>query len=568
MAAVFIVYGLVQAFFPDKTKYDFIIVERKTIIQEVSVTGRVQAAQSVDLAFERNGKIALVLARVNDRVAAGQTLVAIGSRELSAELARSLAYVESARAGLLQYQAAVDREQARLDELKQGSREEEIRLAETKVINAQKSLEDARINVQQVTNKAAIDLVNAYDSIHDVLRDAYAKTDDAINRQVEKLFYNGNTADPKLSFVALHRQVQLDVEYKRVLAGQALEKFRTLLAIQSTDLNKLGDALAEGRRQLVIVTDFLQKANEAIIDSTGLPDATADSYRASVTIGLSNVNAVLAAINTQEQKIAAQKIVSQNSVVSAEAQVNTAESNLAASQAELNLKRAGASAQEIAAQEAAIKQAQANVASQQAQVRQALSAVAAIRAQLDSFSIKAPFNGIVTRQDAKLGEIIGANMPVVSVISGAKFEIEANVPEIDVAKIQAANTAAATLDAYGNDVVFAAAVVSIDPAETIIEGVSTYKVKLQFEQEDERIKSGMTANVTISAAKHDGVLAVPQRAVIEQDGRKTVRLLRGAGGKQVVEEVTVKTGLRGSDGNVEILEGLQEGDRVVVGEKK
>jgi len=567
LAGGLIVYGLVGSFFPDKTKYDFVVAERKTITQEVSVTGRVQPAQSVDLAFERGGKIALVSTRVNDQVVAGQVLVSIGSSELSAELSRSLAYVESARAGLLQYQAAVDREQARLDELKQGSREEEIRLAETRVLNAQKALEDARINVEQVTNKAAIDLVNAYDTIRDVLRDAYAKTDDAVSRQTDKLFYNGATNDPRLSFVILHRQIQLDTEYKRTLSVQALEKLKSLSTIQSTNLVQLGEALAESRRQLLIVTDFLQKANEAIIDSSGLTVAVVDSYRTSITTGLSNVNAALAAINAQEQKIAAQKITSQNSVAGAEAQVNTAESNLAAAQGELNLKRAGASGQELAAQAAAVKQAQANVASQQAQVRQALSSVAAIRAQLDGFSIRAPFNGIVTKQDAKPGEIIGANMPVVSVISDAKFEIEANVPEIDVAKIKVGNRATTTLDAYGNDAVFAASVITIDPAETIIEGVSTYKVKLQFEQEDERIKSGMTANVIIMAARQENALVIPQRAVIEQDGKKIIRLLRGEGRKQAVEEVTVKTGLRGSDGNVEILEGLQEGDKVVVGEK-
>lgn len=566
LAGVLIVYGLIQSFLPDKIKYDFVIAERKTIIQEVSVTGKVEPAKSVDLAFERGGKIASVLAQVSDRVAGGQILVSIGSSELGAELSRALAFVESARAGLTQYQAAVDREQARLDDLKGGSREEELRLAETRVTNAERALQDARTNVDQTTNKVAIDLVNVYEGIKDVLHDASSKADDAINRQIDALFIN-ETTSPQLAFNVIHPQLKTEIEWQRSLINVELEQLKSLLSVPTLSLSSLEEALEDGRKRLPVIRDFLQRVNEAIKDASDLSPATIESYRTSVTLGLNNVNTALAAANSQQQKIATQRVIGQNNITAAEARVNDAKNVLAAAQAELNLKRAGASEQELLGQAAALKQAQANMASQQAQVRQALSSVAAIRAQLDGFSIRAPFNGIVTKQDAKPGEIVGANMPVVSVISDAKFEIEANVPEIDVSKIKLGNRATTTLDAYGNDVEFTASVITIDPAETMIEGVSTYKVKLQFEQEDERIKSGMTANVIILAAQRDGVLIVPQRAVIEQDGKKIIRLLRGEGRKQAVEEVTVKTGLRGSDGNIEIIEGISEGDRVVVGEK-
>ena len=94
----------------------------------------------------------------------------------------------------------------------------------------------------------------------------------------------------------------------------------------------------------------------------------------------------------------------------------------------------------------------------------------------------------------------------------------------------------------------------------MVEGVSTYKVTLEFFEEDEKIKSGMTADLDIKTDKRSGVVYVPQRAVITQDGEKFVQVL---GGGQV-KEVPVKTGLRGSDGRVEIMEGVKEGDKVVV----
>lgn len=567
VAAVFIGYGLIQSFFPDKTKYDFVMAERQTIIQEVSVTGRVKPAESVDLAFERSGRVTSVGAIVGDKVKTGQVLLILDRRQLSAEVSRAAANVEGTKASLRQYEAAVIREEANLEELKRGNRPEEIFLAEIKVSNAERALQDARTNVDQTTNKVAIDLVNVYEGIKDVLRDAYTKADDAINRQIDAIFIN-ETTSPQLSFNLIHPQLKTEVEWQRSLVYTELEQLKSLLVSQSLSLSSLEDALESGSKHLLVIRDFLQKVNEVVKDASDLSAASVDSYRTSVTLGLSNVNTVLATANSHHQKLATQRVIGQNNITAAEAKVNDAKNILEAAQAELALKRAPAGVEEIAAQNAVLKQAQANLASQQARVREAKAAVESLQAQLAENSLLAPFSGTVTRQEAKLGEIVSPGVVLVSIISEAKYEIEANVPEIDVSKIQVGNPATTTLDAYGNDVIFSASVITIDPAETIIEGVSTYKVKLQFGQDDERIKSGMTANITILAQKRADVLAVPQRAVIDKDGKKIIRLLRGEGRQQKIEEVVVKVGLRGSDGNVEIIEGVSEGDRVVVGEKK
>ncbi len=107
--------------------------------------------------------------------------------------------------------------------------------------------------------------------------------------------------------------------------------------------------------------------------------------------------------------------------------------------------------------------------------------------------------------------------------------------------------------------------VKIDPAETIIEGVATYKTTLQFSGNDERVKSGMTANIDILTAKAENVIAIPQRAVAQKEnGDKIVKILKDDG---VVEERKVTTGLKGSDGNIEITEGIQEGEKIITSQK-
>lgn len=562
----FIGYGLFAGRGDSASQYGTAEVRRGNINQEVSVSGRVRPASSVDLAFEKSGKIAAVLVKVGDKVSAGRVLVSLDGSELAAQMRSARANILSARANLEQYEAAKEREQARLAEIQSGGSSEEISLAETRVANAKQSLEDARINLDQETNRVATDLVNSYEGIKDILRDAYARADDAITRQADQLFISSASGSPRLKFDTINPQTKTQAEWQRLLVGSELAKIKSLLSFQSLDLSSLEDASESARKSLLAIRDFLQSANDAVADAANLSASASESYRLSITTGLNNVNTVLSAANSQQQKIAVQKVAGQNIIAAAEAKVNDAKNVLAASQAELTLKRAPARAEEIAGQKAIIKQAGANLSGQRARVAEAEAQLSGIAAQMAQNSLVSPFNGLVTKQDAKVGEIVMPNSPAVSIIANAKFEVEASVPEVDIAKVKINNSADITLDAYGDAVVFKASVVSIEPAETMVEGVATYKAKLQFTEEDARIKSGMTANVVIFTNKRDNVLIIPQRAFIEQDGRQFVKILQNNGRKPEIKETAVTAGLRGSDGDMEIISGVSEGDKVVVSE--
>ena len=200
-----------------------------------------------------------------------------------------------------------------------------------------------------------------------------------------------------------------------------------------------------------------------------------------------------------------------------------------------------------------------DISTQQLTIKQREHDLSDAKDNLKKYSIRAPMQAVVSKQDLTIGEAFSANSSVITIISEAQFEIEANIPEADIVKIQVGNTSTVTLDAYGPDTVFKAVVTGIDPAETIIEGVTTYRTVLQFTQTDNRIRPGMTADITISTAQKENVIAVPQRAIIRQDGNKFVRVVRENG----IEQVQVQTGLRGSDGTIEIVSGVAEGDRVI-----
>ena len=103
----------------------------------------------------------------------------------------------------------------------------------------------------------------------------------------------------------------------------------------------------------------------------------------------------------------------------------------------------------------------------------------------------------------------------------------------------------------------------MDPAETLIEGLTTYKTILQFtdQQKDIDPKPGMTANIDILTAQRENVLTIPQRAITIENNKSFVQIIANDLSHQ---QVAIEAGLKGSYGNIEIISGLKEGDKVVV----
>lgn len=177
----------------------------------------------------------------------------------------------------------------------------------------------------------------------------------------------------------------------------------------------------------------------------------------------------------------------------------------------------------------------------------------------DSF-LRAPFAGVITKLDFKVGQIVSSGQTGLAMESEGLFQIESYVPEINIAKIKAGNNARVTLDAYGEDVIFDAVIIEVDPAETIRDGVSTYRVKLRFQKVDPRIKSGMTANLLLTTEQKANVLSVPAGSILTIKEKKYLQIKTTDG----LEEREIITGSIGTLGETEIISGLQEGEVVVL----
>lgn len=503
VAAVIIIAVAAYFFFPGaKTPaYESALAERGSVVQEVSVTGKVKPASSVDLAFETSGRVVWVNAKVGDQVFAGQSLAQLYNADLQAQLNQA--------------EATLKTQEAKLDELKKGTRPEEIQVYEVKVENAQISLEEAKKN-----------LINK-------IKDAYTKSDDAIRNKADQLFDNPRGSYPNFKYNLTDSALKINIEVRRVVLEQMLIAWNSSL-VNLESAGNLGQYASDAKQNLDNVKTFLDKmafAVNILASSSALSQTIIDGYKTDISTARTNANTAIDNLATADEKL------------------KTAESSLVLAENELVLKKAGFVPEQISAQEAQVEYAKASVENYKAMISKTI--------------LYSPISGVITKQDAKAGEFASTQTILISIISVKNFQVETNVPEADIAKIKINDTARITLDAYGDEVIFTAKVIKIDPAETVIEGVSTYKTTLEFEKEDNKIKSGMTANIDILADKKENVIFIPQRAVIEKDGKKIVRMVEALDSGEAIKEVEVKTGLRGSDGSIEIIEGIKEGDKVI-----
>jgi len=390
------------------------------------------------------------------------------------------------QASLQSAQAAVAAAQAQLNSLQVGASAPSIAVYSQKTADAETALSSA-------------------------LHDSYLKTQDAVNNQISVLFNNPGSANPTIN---IYTQTQ-----------------STAATIDNEYISVLGD-LSNWEN------DINSDATSPTINVSAKTEADASSTLAAAKNFMGDLAAITTQLNTGNSGLSQTAINTDRTTVNgAASEVNAAISEytgalsaFADATASLNLEQSSSTPDTLDAAQAQVEAAQANVATIQAEINHSI--------------ITAPFDGIITDSEPKVGEVFAAGTPAFTIMSDGVYKVEVYVSETDVAKLAVGDSANITLDAYGSRDIFPATVTQIDPAETVVNGVNSYKVTLHFVQTDPRIISGMTANVTIDAGYAPQVLAVPSSAIITQ-GYNTYLLVENSGGTYTKQQV--RTGITGEN---------------------
>lgn len=183
-------------------------------------------------------------------------------------------------------------------------------------------------------------------------------------------------------------------------------------------------------------------------------------------------------------------------------------------------------------------------------------------AKLSDYSIRAPFDGIVTGLSVESGDTISQTAVLASVITKSmKAVITLN--EVDATKVKVGDTVSLSFNALSNTTL-SGKVSKLDTIGVATQGVVSYGAEVTLDEQSPLLKPGMSVTAEIAVAQKDGVLLVPSDTVSYENGKAFVRVAsRGAtdAGAEQKKEVTV-----GITDNVstEIVSGVTEGETLIV----
>ena len=177
-------------------------------------------------------------------------------------------------------------------------------------------------------------------------------------------------------------------------------------------------------------------------------------------------------------------------------------------------------------------------------------------AQLGYSEIRSPMDGVVADRPLYPGEMAAAGAPLLTVMDISQVIARAHIPQPEAALLKAGDLATITVPGEENPIEGKITVVSpaLDPNSTTVE------VWVQIKNTDQRLKPGTSVQLSMLAQTIPNALVIPVAALLTaQDGTTSVMQVSG---DDHAHQKNVRVGIRQGD-SVQIVEGLQAGDRVV-----
>ena len=191
-------------------------------------------------------------------------------------------------------------------------------------------------------------------------------------------------------------------------------------------------------------------------------------------------------------------------------------------------------------------------------VTAAQAQVAAAQAILDMAYLKAPFNGIVTVANSKVGDQVAPATVAFQIDDLSHLYMDIDVSEIDFPQVRVGQAVTLTLDAFPGKI-YQGKVSDMALVGKNVSGTVFYTVTVEITSQAAEIHPGMTTAATITVNQVKGALLVPKKAVTRLGNEQVVYLLMDG------KPVPVSVGLGISSGNlVQVAAGvLHEGDLVI-----
>ena len=188
--------------------------------------------------------------------------------------------------------------------------------------------------------------------------------------------------------------------------------------------------------------------------------------------------------------------------------------------------------------QAQVQQSQAQVQQAQAQVQQAEAALRLAEVNLAHTTITSPIDGVVVSRDVNVGQTVAASLsaPTLFTIAGdlTQMQVIANIDQADIGVVEQAKSVKFSVDAFpGKEFDGKIQQMRLNPQN--VQNVVTYNVVIDVNNPDQKLKPGMTANLTITIDERNNVLKVANSALrftpTDASGQRIGRNSNGGGGQ-------------------------------------
>lgn len=307
--------------------------------------------------------------------------------------------------------------------------------------------------------------------------------------------------------------------------------------------------LAQAQAQLQQARAAVGQSQAGVAQSrAGITDArakaaaagsTTQNQQAGVSAAEANVAVLKAQLDDaqsvlkQEQSLLQSGVISQREYLTAQTSYKTAEARYNQAVAQLRMAQVSAQSSASAGQTqaaAAIEQAQAQAQQSQgsvvgaqaqvqnaaAQVEQARAALQLAEINLQHTTITSPIDGVVVSRDVNVGQTVAASLSAPTLFTIAQdltqMQVIANIDQADIGLVEQAKSVAFTVDAFpGEEFKGAIQQMRLNPVN--VQNVVTYNVVIDVSNPEQKLKPGMTADLTVTIDERNDVLKVPNSAL-------------------------------------------------------
>jgi HlyD family secretion protein len=286
----------------------------------------------------------------------------------------------------------------------------------------------------------------------------------------------------------------------------------------------------------------LQQARASVSNSrAGVSDAraraqaaqsTAQNNQAGVTAAEANLAVLKAQADDaasylrQQQSLQQAGVIAQRDVDVAQTAYQTAKARYDQGVAQLNQARlsqqssassgVAQSQAQVQQSQAQVQQSQAQVAAAEAQVQQTAAALQLAQVNLAHTTITSPIDGVVVSRDVNVGQTVAASLSAPTLFTIAndltKMQVIANIDQADIGLVENAKSVKFTVDAFtGKD--FDGKIEQMRLNPQTVQNVVTYNVVIDVDNPEQKLKPGMTTNLTFTIDERNNVLKVPNAAL-------------------------------------------------------